>query len=75
MPTRSTNQAIRINAKLKNLRKGLKCLSKRLSHLNVLITNSNDAIAVLDNLEEHRPLSIDELPANSKRAYSEILTL
>lgn len=60
IPVRATNQGIVINGKLKNVRRGLKRWSKRLSNLNQLIQNSNEAIDMLDKIEEVRPLFIQE---------------
>ena len=57
---RGSNQAIILNAKLKNLRRGLKAWSKRLSNLNTQISNSNEVLTTLDDLEEQRPLALQE---------------
>lgn len=60
IPVRADSQGKIINGKFKNLRRGLKIWSKRLSNLNTLIGNSHEAIDFLDNIEEQRPLFIHE---------------
>jgi hypothetical protein len=58
--TNSSNSVARVSAKLKLLRKALKRWSKNLSQLNKLIQECNTVIAILDKLEEQRPLFIQE---------------
>lgn len=60
IPVRGSNPAIILNAKLKNLRRGLRTWSKRLSNLNALITNCNEILTLIDKLEELRPLVLQE---------------
>jgi hypothetical protein len=52
--------ALNISAKFKTLRRGLKARSKEISKLNKLINNSSYVLALLDGLEEQRPLSLME---------------
>jgi hypothetical protein len=47
-------------AKFKNLRHDLKRWGKNLSHIKLLIANSNKVILILDKLEEERELSSPE---------------
>jgi hypothetical protein len=49
-----------VNAKLKNLRRGLKLWAKSLSSLKQQIEEINEVIKFLDILEEFRPLNIEE---------------
>jgi hypothetical protein len=56
----ATNSATRIAAKFKALRRILKNWSKSISKLGNLIKTCNDAILLLDKLEEQRRLSIPE---------------
>jgi hypothetical protein len=51
------NAAQNISSRLKQVRAGLKKWSKKLSHLSKLIYNSNWVLALMDGLEEQRPLS------------------
>lgn len=51
------NAAQTVNAKFKQVRSGLKRWSRELSKLSKLINNSNFVLALLDGLEDHRPLS------------------
>jgi hypothetical protein len=60
LPTHQGNAALVISAKFKSLHRGLKAWSRELSKLNKLINNSNFVLALLDGLEEQRPLSIIE---------------
>lgn len=60
LPIRATHQGVIINAMFKNVRRGLKQWSKRLSNLNTLIANSTEAVDTLDKIEEQRPLFIQE---------------
>ena len=46
--------------KLKNLRYDLKRWSKGVSKLKVLIQNSNETLAIMDTLEDKRPLYVQE---------------
>jgi hypothetical protein len=46
-----------LTAKFKNLRHELKRWGKNLSHIKLLIDNSNKVIIILDKLEEERDLS------------------
>jgi hypothetical protein len=60
LPVHRDNAALKILAKLKTLRRGLKAWSRELSMLNKLINKSNFVLAMLDGLEEQRPLSVIE---------------
>jgi hypothetical protein len=60
LPVHRDNAALKILAKLKVLRRGLKAWSSELSKLNKLINNSNFVLTMLDGLEEQRPLSVIE---------------
>lgn len=51
------NAAQTLNSKFKQVRKGLKQWSKELSKLGKLINNANFVIAILDGLEDQRPLN------------------
>lgn len=51
------NAAKTLNSKFKQVRYGLKVWSKELSRLGKLINNSNFVLALLDGLEDQRPLS------------------
>ena len=55
-----TDSAKRISAKFQRLGKCLKICAKTISHLSILIKNTNEVILLLDALEEFRPLSISE---------------
>jgi hypothetical protein len=57
---KAANSATRIAAKFKSLRKALKNWSKNISKLGNLIKDCNEAILVLDKLEEQRNLSTPE---------------
>lgn len=72
IPVRGNNHAIILNAKLKNLRRGLKAWSKRLSNLHSLISNCNDTLSFIDNLEEQRPLVLQEckFQTNTQGSFS-----
>jgi hypothetical protein len=59
-PVHKSDIAHLISAKLKVLGRGLKAWSRELSKLNKLINNSSFALAILDGLEEQRPLSLLE---------------
>lgn len=50
------NSAKTLNAKFKQVRQGLKAWSKNMSKLNKNIHNANWVLALLDGLEEKRPL-------------------
>jgi hypothetical protein len=52
--------ALIISGELKALRSGLKAWSRELSILNRLINNTSFVLALLDGLEEQRPLSVIE---------------
>ena len=52
------NAAARICIKLKTLRYDLKRWSKGVSKLKIMIQNSNDALAIMDTLEDKRPLYV-----------------
>ena len=54
------NPAQDITARFKSLRYGLKKWNKSLSKLSVIIENCNYILAMLDGIEEQRPLSIPE---------------
>jgi hypothetical protein len=54
------NATLVISAKFKSLRRWLKAWSRELSKLNKLINNNNFVLALLDGLEEQRPLSVIE---------------
>jgi hypothetical protein len=58
IPVGFTDSAKRINAKLKNLRRGLKLWSKNLPCLQKNIDEINSIIELLDTLEEFRTLSL-----------------
>jgi hypothetical protein len=60
IPTEYSDAAKRINAKLKNVRRGLKLWSKNRPCLKKLIAQVNDTITMLDLFEEARPLSSEE---------------
>ena len=60
LEVRATTSLGIIVAKFKNLRRVLKRWSKGISNLNALIQNCNEVLAVLDKLEELRPLFIQE---------------
>lgn len=49
-----------VNAMFKQVRAGLKRWSKELSQLNKFINNSNYVLALLDGLEDQRPLGVLE---------------
>lgn len=55
IPVRGSNQATKLNGKLKNLRRGLKSWSKRLYNLHAIISNCNEVLLFSDNIEEQRP--------------------
>ena len=54
------NAAARICKKLKTLRYDLKRWSKGVSKLKIMIQNSNEALAIMDTLEDKRPLYVQE---------------
>jgi len=58
--TNMNNSVARVSAKLKLLRKALKKWSKNISQLNKLIQECNTVLAVLDKLEDQRPLFTQE---------------
>ena len=58
--TNTNNSVARVSAKLKLLRKSLKKWSKNISQLNKLIQECNTVLAVLDKLEDQRPLFTQE---------------
>jgi hypothetical protein len=60
-PTHKGNFAANINAKFKRLRYDLKLWSKSISKLSICIENSNKAILELDNIENVRPLFLQEV--------------
>lgn len=60
------NMARTISTRFKQLRVGLRKWSREISQLNRLIHNSNWVLAIIDGLEEQRPLSRIEL--NFRRA-------
>jgi hypothetical protein len=55
-----SDSALSLSAKLKILRRGLKAWSKEMSKLNKLINNSSYVLALIDGLEEQRPVSLME---------------
>jgi hypothetical protein len=55
-----SDSTLSLPAKLKTLRRGLKAQSKEISKLNKLINNSTYVLAMIDGLEEQRPLSLME---------------
>lgn len=57
---RTSSSLVRISAKFKNVRYALMKCSKSTSKLNLLISNCNEIILVLDKLEEQRILFIQE---------------
>jgi hypothetical protein len=59
-PVRANSAAGILTAKFKNLRHDLKRWGKNLSHIKLLIANSNMVILILDKLEEERELSSPE---------------
>jgi hypothetical protein len=65
----ASNSATKIAAKFKNLRRVLKRRSKGISKLTNLIQNCNEAILVLEKLEEQRQLYIPE--SNLRRIIKE----
>ena len=60
IPVGFTDQAKKINAKLKNTRRALKLWSKSLSSLKASIAHVNSIIDLLEMLEEFRTLSVFE---------------
>lgn len=71
IPVRGNNKAICLNGKMKNVRRGLKIWSKRLSNLHSLISNCNELLLMLDNIDEQRAgHSGMELQSHPKRSYS-----
>jgi hypothetical protein len=60
IPTEHSDSAKRVNAKLKNVRRGLKLWAKNLPCLKKIIAQVNDTIQMLDLFEEVRPLSNEE---------------
>jgi hypothetical protein len=52
--------ALTISAKFKTLSRGMKAWSKEISKLNKLINNNCYVLALLDGLDEQRPLSVME---------------
>jgi hypothetical protein len=60
IPVGFADSAKRINAKFKNLRRGLKLWSKNLPCLQKNIGEVNSIIELLDTLEEFRTLSLVE---------------
>jgi hypothetical protein len=60
IPVGFTDSAKKINAKLKNLRRGLKHWSKNLPCLRQQIERINKVIELLDQIEEMRTLSLQE---------------
>jgi hypothetical protein len=60
LPVHRGNAALVISAKFKSLCRGLKAWSRELSKLNKLINNNNFVFALLDGLEEQRPLLVIE---------------
>jgi hypothetical protein len=56
----ASNSVTRISAKFKLLRKTLKKWSKSISKINNLIAQCNEVLAIMDKLEEQRPLFIQE---------------
>ena len=60
LPARFHNAAQLFSSKLKVLRRGLKLWSKSLSNLSQLISNSSWVLALLDGLEDQRPLCLVE---------------
>jgi hypothetical protein len=59
-PVRANSAAGILIAKFKNLRHDLKRWGKNLSHIKLLIANSNKVILIRDKLEEERELSSPE---------------
>lgn len=58
--SRYLNAAQLISSKFKVLRRGLKFWSKSLSNLSQLISNSSWVLALIDGLEDQRPLCLVE---------------
>jgi hypothetical protein len=58
LPIHRGNATLVILAKLKSLHKGLKAWCRELSKLNKLINYNSFVMALLDGLEEQRPLSV-----------------
>ena len=59
-PTYKKNSAANLNANLKRLRYDLKLWSRNISRLKICIENCNKALLELDNIEDHRGLTIPE---------------
>jgi exonuclease III len=60
LPTLPMDKAKALSSKFKNLRRVLKAWKNQLPNLSKTIQNCKDFILLLDNLEEHRDLSLEE---------------
>jgi hypothetical protein len=60
IPINYPDSAKKINAKLKNLRRGLKLWAQKIPCIKDLIAKVNETIDLLDTLEEWRSLSTEE---------------
>jgi hypothetical protein len=60
IPVGYSDSAKKINAKFKNLRRGLKLWAKNLPCLKHQIQKTNEVIELLDIIEELRTLTVDE---------------
>jgi hypothetical protein len=60
LPVHSSDTALALSAKFKNLRRVLKRWSEGLSKLSLLLNICHTVLALLDKLEESRPLVIQE---------------
>ncbi|XP_071685378.1 uncharacterized protein [Lolium perenne] len=60
IPVNYKDSAKNINAKFKNLRRGLKLWAKNLPCLKILINKVNEVISLVDTMEEYRTLTVLE---------------
>lgn len=60
LSSRQSNEALVVAHKLKLLRRGLKHWSRWFSNLNLTISNTSWVLALLDGLEDQRPLNLVE---------------
>jgi hypothetical protein len=74
---KASNSATKIVAKFKNMRRILKKWAFGLSKLKALIKNCNEALLIIDNLEENRPHNTPEQQFGSilKKHISKLLKI